>query len=103
MEEMMSKEQLYHYNDTIDQLQQENEQLKKELAEKEQEISDLQKENELLRRALELACETHSENDKAYKIKSKQRSANKYFDYFIQQAKEELRDENIGRNNRTEL
>ena len=29
----MSKEQLYHYNDTIDQLQQENEQLKKEIAE----------------------------------------------------------------------
>ena len=39
----MSKEQLYHYNDTIDQLQQENEQLKKEVAELKEELAEKQK------------------------------------------------------------
>lgn len=37
----MSNEQLYHYNDTIDQLQQENEQLKKELAEQKEIVIEL--------------------------------------------------------------
>lgn len=37
----MSKELLYHYNDMIDQLQQENEQLKQQLEEKDKEIDEL--------------------------------------------------------------
>ena len=56
-----------------------------------EQIVKLNEENKVLKKALELACEVHSENDKAYKSKSKQRSANKYSDYFIDQAKESLK------------
>ena len=58
-------------------------------------IYALEKENEVLRKALELACEKWNSNPYFF--------GDYYEEDFIRFAKEELKDENIGRDNRTEL
>lgn len=67
--------------DTIHDLEDENIQLKEELAKQDQEIKTLKK-------ALELACEILENNDEAYKLKSKQRTKEKYLKLLLKQAKE---------------